>query len=93
MIKLMTSTAIIVALATAPALAGYEMRFALIAGQVWNGTASSFVTQFSDKPACEAAFVAYKADGQAKIAAARPGITFSPVFWHVCSPLNSAVPS
>lgn len=87
--KLLASTAIIAALATTPAFA-WEPRFVLLAGQVWNGTAASFTHPFIDKPACEAAFTAYAADGKAKIAVARPKLTgegIIPVFWHTCSPL------
>ncbi len=93
--KLLATTAIIAVLAATPAMA-WEMKYVLLAGQVWNGTSSSYTEQFFDKPACEAAFTAYAADGKAKIALARPvqtGAGIVPVFWHTCSPLYTSLPS
>lgn len=88
--KLLVTTAILAALSTS-AYASWEPRFVLMGGQVWNGTSSTFVANFADKPTCEAAFEAYRKDGHAKIANARPkliGEGIYPVFWHVCSALS-----
>lgn len=86
--KILAATAIIAALST-PAFA-WEPHFVLLAGQVWNGTSSSFTHPFTNQQLCEAAFNAYQKDGIAKIAFARPKLTgegIVPVFWHTCSPL------
>jgi hypothetical protein len=86
--KLLRTAAAIGLLAPTPSYADT----ALLAGVIWNGVTSTFVANFGDGPSCEQAFDAFKTDGVAKIRAARPGISFFPVFWHTCSPLSKPVP-
>jgi hypothetical protein len=95
--RLLATVASIGLLAATPSFAGeydaYKTRFILLAGQIWNGTSSTFVAPFFDKTSCEKAFADYKLDGEQKIMALRPGQGFRPVFWHVCSAMNTAMPS